>query len=100
VIARAIDDIVKKEKAIAYDATGVELGHHEEKCSFDAIIEKYNLTDQAALDLAKIVRVADTSKLEAVPEAAGLDAVMTEISMAAKNDYEAIEKASLVYNVL
>jgi diphthamide biosynthesis methyltransferase len=37
-------------------------------------------------------------KAEAAPEAAGLDAVMTGISIVAKDDREAIEKARPVYD--
>jgi hypothetical protein len=92
-----VPDVVKKEKAIAYDVPDVELGHHGDKCSFDAFIERYKMKDPAVLELAKIVRAADTEKPDA-PEAAGLDAVMTGISMAAKNDHEAIEKARSIYD--
>lgn len=95
-----ISETVKKEQAIPYDAPNVELGHHGEKCSFDAIIEKYGIDDAAVLELAKIVRAADTDKMESAPEAAGLEAIMTGIGMAAKDDHEAIEKAGLVYDVL
>ncbi len=93
-----IEEVVKKEKAIPYDAPGVELGHHGDKCSFDAVVEKYKIKDPAVLELAKIVRTADTDKAEASPEAAGLDAVMTGISIVAKDDHEAIEKARPVYD--
>jgi hypothetical protein len=92
-----IDEIVKKEKAIAYDAPNVELGHHGDRCSFDAIVKKYRVTDPAVLELAEIVRAADTDKPLA-PEAAGLDAVMTGISMMAENDDEAVRKAEPVYD--
>jgi len=95
-----VDEIVQKEKAIPYDAPGVELGHHGDECSFDAVIKKYKIRDPAVLELARIVRAADTDKPELAPEAAGLDAVMTGISIAAKDDHEAIEKASLVYDAL
>jgi hypothetical protein len=94
-----IEEVIKKEKATPFDAPGVELGHHEDKCSFDAVIEKYDIKDPAVLELAKIVRAADTSKPGA-PEAAGLDAVMTGISMTARDDHEAINKASVVYDAL
>jgi len=93
-----IEEVVKKEKAMPYDAPGVELGHRGDKCSFDAIIEKYKIKDPAVLELAKIVRAADTEKAEAAPEAAGLDAVMTGISIVAKDDHEAIARASPVYD--
>jgi len=93
-------ETAKKENAIPYDAQGVELGHRGEKCSFDAIIEKYKIKDPALLEMAKIVRAADTGKLESVPEATGLEAVMTGITATAKDDHEAIAKASLVYEAL
>jgi len=93
-----IEEVVRKEKAIPYDATGVELGHHDDKCSFDAIVEKYKIGDPAVLELAKIVRAADTDKAELAPEGAGLDAVMTGISIVAMDDYEAIVKAAPVYD--
>lgn len=93
-----ITEVVKKEKAKPFDAHGVELGHRGDKCSFDAIIEKYKVKDPAVLELAKIVRAADTDKPEAAPEAAGLDAAMTGISIVAKDDHEAIEKARPVYD--
>ncbi len=92
-----IEEIVKKEKAIPYDAPSVELGHHGDKCSFDAIIEKYKIKDPAVLALAEIVRGAATGKPDAAPSAAGLDAVMTGISIVAKDAHEAIAKASPFY---
>ncbi|MEM3578382.1 MAG: chromate resistance protein [Candidatus Bathyarchaeia archaeon] len=95
-----IEETVKKEKAIPYDAPGVELGHHGDKCSFDAIVEKYNIKDPAVLELAKIVRAADTSKMEAVPEAAGLEAIMTGLGIVSRDDHETIAKASQVYDAL
>lgn len=95
-----IGEIVDKEGAIPYDAPGAELGHHGEKCSFDAIVEKYKIMDPAVFELAKIVRAADTGKPEAAPEAAGLDAIMTGISIAARDDNEAIRNAALVYDAL
>lgn len=95
-----IDEVVEKERAIPYDAPGAELGHHGEKCSFDAVVKKYNIMDPAILELAKIVRAADTGKPEAAPEAAGLDAIMTGISIAARDDKEAIKNSAPVYDAL
>jgi hypothetical protein len=94
-----IQEVAYKEKAIPYDAPGVELGHHGDKCSFDAIVEKYDINNPVILELAKIIRSADTDKPDA-SEAPGLDAVMTGISMAAKDDHEAILEAAPVYDAL
>ncbi len=95
-----IPEVVKKEKAISYDAPDVELGHHGDKCSFDAVVEKYKIKDPAVLELAKIVRAADTDKMETAPEAAGLEAVMTGLGIVSKSDHETIAKASPVYDAL
>ena len=95
-----IQETVEKEKAIPYDAPDVELGHHGDHCSFDAIVEKYKVKDPAVLELAKIVRAADTDKMETAPEAAGLEAVMTGFGIVSKDDYETIAKATPVYDAL
>lgn len=50
-----VNEIAKKENATPFDAPNVELGHKGEKCSFDAIIDKYGLSDKALFRLAKIV---------------------------------------------
>jgi len=98
--ADRVQEVAKKENAIPYDAQGVELGHHGDKCSFDAIVEKYKVRDPAVLEVAKIVRAADTGKMEAAPEATGLEAVTSGISIVANDDHEAIVKASIVYDAL
>jgi len=95
-----IEEVVKKEKAIPYDAPNIELTHHGEKCSFDAVVEKYKISDPAVLEVAKIVRAADTGKMEVASEAAGLEAIMTGIGIVSKDDHEAIEKARSVYDAL
>ena len=95
-----IEEVVKTQRAIPFDAPNVELSHHGEKCSFDAIIEKYKIKDSGVLELAKIVRAADTNKPEIASEGPGLDAVMTGISILAKDDQEAVEKAKPVYDAL
>ena len=95
-----IAEVTEKDRAIPYDAKGVELGHHGDKCSFDAIIEKYKLSDPALLELAKIVRAADTDKFELAAESIGLEAIASGSMMLAKDDYEAVDKQSYLYDSL
>src|ERR1044071_6656979 len=53
--------IAEREGAIHYDVKDVELGHHGKECSFEAILKKYQLTEDPALVLlGKIVNGADT----------------------------------------
>jgi len=95
-----VEEIARREEAIPFDAPAVELGHKGKKCSFDAIIEKYGLGDPALLELAKIVRAADTGKTESAPESVGLEAIASGSMMIAKDDYEAIEKQAYIYDAL
>ena len=68
--ARDVLAVAKQEEAIPYDVPGVELGHHGDDCSFDAFLDKYKLTDPALLELAPIVRGADTEARGLTPESA------------------------------
>jgi hypothetical protein len=95
-----IEEIVKTQGAIPYDAPGVKLGHKDGKCSFETIIEEYNLKDPALTELAKIVHSADTSDRGLAPEGVGLDAIMTGARFNVKDDFEAVEKAKYVYEAL
>jgi hypothetical protein len=68
--------------AAPFDIPGVELGHRDGLCSFDAIIERYGLTDKALLRLARIINAADTGHLESDPLAAGLEALAVGVRTA------------------
>jgi hypothetical protein len=63
------------ENAIPFDVPGVELGHHGTECSFDAFIRHYGLRDAALLEVAEIVRGADTDARDLTYESAGLYAI-------------------------
>jgi len=95
-----IEETVKTQAAVPFDAPGVKLGHREGKCSFETIIEEYDLRDQALKELAKIVHAADTRDVEAASEGAGLSAIMVGLRMNSKDDFETIERAWHVYDAL
>jgi hypothetical protein len=40
-------EIATSEEAVPFDVPGVELGHHEGRCSFEAIVAKYSIEDPA-----------------------------------------------------
>jgi hypothetical protein len=86
--------------AIPYDIPGVELGHVEELCSFDAFLKKYQLTDPTLQRLADIVRAADTGQLDLAPEAAGLLAVSRGLSHNFRDDHEMLKHGMVVYDAL
>ncbi len=94
-------DVAKKEGATPFDAPGVELGHQgAERVSFDAFVEKYKLSDPALLDLAEIVRGADTRVGHPRPESAGLEAMASGFRLLAKDDHENMALQFPAYDAL
>ncbi|MGI0051496.1 MAG: chromate resistance protein ChrB domain-containing protein [Nitrososphaeraceae archaeon] len=95
-------ETMRNENAIPFDIPNVELGHHDDECSFDAIIKKYELDKKnpELLILAEIVRGADTEKRQLTPESAGLAAIAAGFSVISKDDYDNMEKQFPVYDTL
>ena len=101
--AAEVMDVVAATGAIPYDVAGVELGHHEGKCSFEAILTKYQLTDESALVLlGKIVNGADTdNRLYRQPEGPGLEAIAEGFRHLGYLDDHAVNAAEwIVYDAL
>lgn len=93
-------EVAKEQSAIPFDVPDVELGHHGEGCSFDAIIKKYDLRDPGLLRLAKIVNAADTNRLDLDPIAAGLEAVASGYSIRFPHDHENLQHQFALYDAL
>jgi hypothetical protein len=96
-----IEKAATENGAIPFDAPGVELGHHEGRCSFESIIQKYELNDPALLRLAKIVHAADVeADLDSDPIARGLEAIATGFSLRFPEDSQNLEIQFEVYDAL
>jgi hypothetical protein len=92
--------VAKEENAIPYDVPDVELGHHGDHCSFDAFVKKYELKDPALVELARIVRGADTDARGLTPESGGLYAVASGFRNIARDDFDNMAKQFPVYDAL
>ncbi|GEQ77489.1 hypothetical protein CTTA_4494 [Comamonas testosteroni] len=90
----------KATGAIPYDIPNVELSHVGERCSFDAFLAKYKLDDPALLQLASIVRGADTSRLDLTPQSAGLYALSLGLSHNFSDDHEMLLHGMVMYDAL
>jgi hypothetical protein len=86
--------------AIPYDIPGAEYSHEGDHCTFDFIVKKHNITDPAVLQLALIVRGADTDSFELAPQAAGLWAISAGLSYNYKNDQEQLAIGMKIYDAL
>jgi len=86
--------------AIPYDIPGAEYSHYGEECTFDFIIKKHQVTDAALLQIAGIVRGADTDRFELAPQSAGLWAISAGLSYNYKDDHEMLAIGMKIYEAL
>ncbi len=97
-------DTAQKEGAIPFDATRfpeVQLNHRGERCTFEAVLEDYKLTDRALHRLALIVRGADVKGQEHVsPEALGLRAIAHGFALTGISDEERLAREFPLYDAL
>ena len=98
--AAKVRDVAQQAGAIPYDVPDVELSHVGELCSFDAFLNKYELTDPALHQLAAIVRGADTSRLDLTPQSGGLYAISLGLSATFSDDHEMLKHGMVMYDAL
>jgi len=92
--------IAAGKNAIPYDVPDVAFSHHGERCSFDAFIRIFRLADPALLQLADIVRGADTGHPEIAPQSAGLVALSLGLSRLISADHDQLQQGMVMYDAL
>jgi hypothetical protein len=88
--AHKVIQLAKEQNAILFDVPNTELGHH------GRLDEK----EPKLLELAKIVRGADTQNRALTPQSEGLVAIATGFSLISKDDYDNMTKQFYVYDAL
>lgn len=92
--------VASETGATPYDIPGVEMSHVGQLCSFDAFLKKYQLTEPALVQLAEIIRGADTSRLDLSPQSAGLYAISLGLSHCFADDHEMLGHGMIMYDAL
>ena len=94
--------IAADEGAIAYDLPGAPFEHEGDACTFDTLLKAFGLDgDPHLLALARIVRGADTDRLDLTPQSAGLVAVALGFSARFGDDDHAVLRHGIpVYDAL
>ncbi|HMF90427.1 MAG TPA: chromate resistance protein ChrB domain-containing protein [Candidatus Angelobacter sp.] len=91
-------------KAIPYDApriAEIKLNHRGQRCTFEAIIEDYKISDPAVQRLALIVRSADVKGQEHVAaEGFGLRSMAEGFAAMGLSDEERLARQFPVYDAL
>jgi hypothetical protein len=96
-----VKEVAADTGAIPFDVADVELRHHEGRCSFEAILLKYELKDPALQRLAKIVHSADVAAdIDKDPIARGLEAIAVGYSVRYPDDEENLSQQFEMYDAL
>ena len=95
--------VAAREGAHSYDAEGAEYTHRDGKCSFDVLVEEFDLTGDAGLvRLAEVVHAADVSEdIDSSPEGRGLSAIAHGFALIhGTEDHKKIELETPMYDAL
>jgi hypothetical protein len=95
-------DEARRQDAISFDAPGARYDHRDGKCTFEVLIEDYNLSaDPALARLAGIVHAADiAADLNTDPVGPGLAAIGLGGLDAEADDHRLLDKGRFVYDAL
>jgi hypothetical protein len=95
-------DVARREGTRSFDADGAEFTHRGNRCTFEVLIEEFDLRDDPALArLARIVHAADIeSELHSDPAGPGLLAIGLGGLAVEADDHRLLDRATFVYDAL
>lgn len=83
--------------AIPFDMRGAELGHHHGRCTFEALLDKYELRDPVLRRMGEVIRAIDVPFDDSPP--AGFDWVapaFDELRALGLSDEERLARGGLI----
>jgi len=94
--------VAERERGHGFDTPGAEYDHRGNKCTFEVLIDDYQLGDDRALvRLARIVHAADiTTEIGTDPFAPALLALAFGGLDVEADDHRLLDRASFVYDAL
>jgi rhodanese-related sulfurtransferase len=84
--------------ATPFDVEGVFWSHRGDLCTFDVMLDVFDLHSSSLDRLALIVRGADTARLDLAPQAAGLLAASLGLSRMHKDDLAQLDAGLALYD--
>jgi len=92
---------IRKLAGIPFDIRGAELSHRYGRCTFESLLDKYELRDPALRRMAAIIRGADLPLEEdRPPESPGVLAIFDGIRDGSATDHERLERGCVVCDAL
>lgn len=96
--ASAVEAVADKFNGVAFDVEGVFWSHRDELCTFDVMVKEFGLNTDPLIQLATIVRAADTNQPELAAESRGLLAASLGLSRMFSDDLEQLDAGCLLYD--
>jgi hypothetical protein len=94
-------EAAEREGAYSYDAPGAHYTHRDGLCSFEVLVEEYEISDPAVHALARIVHGADVADdRDATRQSPGLQAVAEGFHYIYADDHDQLEAELPVYDAL
>jgi rhodanese-related sulfurtransferase len=90
--------VAKQFQATPFDVRGAFWDDRGDRCTFDVVIEEFELGSDALARLAVIVRGADTGRLELTPQSPGLLAASLGYSRMYRDDLAQLEATMPLYD--
>ncbi len=91
----------EREGATSFDTPGATYTHRNGKCSFETLVEAFNIDDPAIALLARVVHGADVSEdADATPQSRGLLAIADGFALLDVDDQRQLELELPVYDAL
>ena len=99
--AEQVLEVAEREGTHSYDAKDAEYTHRDGLCSFEVLLEEYELDEPALQLLARIVHGADvTDDRDETPQSRGLLAVAEGFHLLNLGDHRQLELSLPVYDAL
>jgi rhodanese-related sulfurtransferase len=92
--------VAERFNATPFDIEGVFWSHRADTCTIDTMIEEFGLSSRPLLQLAKIVRGADTARPDLTPQSGGLLAASLGYSRMYRDDLAQLAAAMGFYDAM
>ncbi|WP_170760529.1 chromate resistance protein ChrB domain-containing protein [Ruegeria lacuscaerulensis] len=86
--------------ATPFDIENTFWSHRQDRCTFDIMLDEFELHTPALDRLATVIRAADTNRHSLAPEAAGLLAVSVGLSRQYRDDHQNLAAGLHLYDAL
>ena len=89
------------ENGEPFDIPGTRYSHHGGHCTFTTLLSEQDLRDPILTRIAQMVDEADeVQEVTIEPAALGLDLICRGLRQISRDDFEAVERGSLIYDAL